>query len=311
MDAVTNALAQSSSGDHGAAVILTSKSLASWLQDATFVSQLLAPLSHSTSPAELSVLSAAVDGIPRLDSAGSYSSSDGLAILHGSLEGVLPGLWTDAASQVGGETNSAQPALEFRIASLVGDSRPLQVTVPVANTVFNNGRPHTMFASRWRVTKGSVPELLHVVARARQVIVADSASTDSSTVIAPLVPLTEARKIVAGLGNILRQVEIDLRPAPASKELEDIIPKLLKVRSGRHGGQTVGPMGVWALIYPEHVASAQGLPRALELSGSDRSHEWARAQEVSKLMPGLLASGCHIRKICEYPTVKSMFASVV
>ncbi|KAK0656743.1 hypothetical protein B0T16DRAFT_501373 [Cercophora newfieldiana] len=298
VDAVANALARSSGSEQGsdAALILASKSLASWLQDATFVSQILAPLSQSQSPAELSVLSAAVDGIPRVSSTGSYSSSDGLAILYGSLDTTLPGLWTNMALKSKGDVSSSQPSLEFHVAPLEEDSRPLQVTVPVANTVFNNGRPHTMFASRWRTAKGSLPGLLSVVEKTRQVVVAGNTSSSSSTVVAPLVPLTEARKILAGLGNILRQVEIDLLPAPASKELEDIIPKLLKARSERCGGRPVGPMEVWALIYPEHVAASQGLPRALGLD-ADESHEWSRAQEVSRLMPGLLASGCHIRKI--------------
>lgn len=300
MDAVAGALTRSAGSERSnAAVILTSKSLASWLQDATFVSRLLAPLSHDQSPTELSVLSAAVDGIPQVNSAGSYSSSDGLAIIQGSLDETLPGLWKESPSQDGHKIGSSQPQLEFHLRPLEEHSRPLQVTVPVANTVFDNGRRHTMFASRWRATKGSLPELLHVIEKTKQVVVAGNTSASSSTVVAPLVPVTEARKIVAGLGNILRQVEIDLLPAPASKELEDVIPKLLKARSTAHGEQSVGPMGVWALIYPEHVAAKQGFPRALDLNQSAES-EWPHAQTVSRLMPGLLASGCHIRKICEF-----------
>ncbi|KAK4447523.1 hypothetical protein QBC34DRAFT_409639 [Podospora aff. communis PSN243] len=292
VDAVTKALKRSASGEYAAAVILASKSLGGWLQDATFVSQLLEPLGQGQEAGELSVLSAAVDAIPRLSSQGVYSSSEGLAILYGGLEETLPGLWAEGSGSSG---KGSQPSLEFRVAPLQHDQRPLQVTVPVANTIFNNGRVHTILSSRWRTAKGSAPELLDVAERTRPVIVTDGVAAASSSVVAPLVPVTEPRKILAGLGNILRQVEVDSLPAPASKELEDIIPKLLKARSRRAVGyRQVGPMGVWALIYPQHVAASSELPPALDLGAED---EWVPARHVSGLVSGLLAEGCHIRKI--------------
>ncbi|KAK0632267.1 hypothetical protein B0T14DRAFT_444941 [Immersiella caudata] len=288
VDAVTKTLTPSSKSD--AVVILTSKSLAVWLQDATFVSKLLAPLGQSEKPAELSVLSAAVDAIPRLSSTGSYSSSEGLAILHGSLDETLPDLWSDPESS----ESELQPSLEFQMAPLRHD--PVQVTVPVANTVFSNGRSHTIFASQWQTIKGTPPKLLRVVERTRQVIVTNTSNSYAdSRVVAPLVPVTEPRKILAGLGNILRQIEIDLLPAPASKELEDIIPKLLKARSDRHNGyRQVGPMGVWAMVYPERIVASRELPRVFDITSGE---EWPHAREASKLVFKLLARGCHVRKI--------------
>lgn len=297
------------------AVILASKGLASWLQDAPFVSQLLTSFGHAQNQGQgpeqgsstISVLSAAVDSIPRLGNSGSstpaFSPSEGLAVLHGGLDEVLPGLWKERDVE---SKASQHPALSFRVGPLVGDSdaRSLAVTVPLANTVFNNGRPQTVLASRWRVNSGSLPELTEVIEATGKVVVVPTArahAPDSlSDVIAPLVPLTKPRKLLAGLGNILRQVEIDGRPAPASKELEEVIPKLLSVRAkrGQSQGQTVGPMGVWAVLYPEHLAAAPGLlPQPLELVDADKSAEWAQALDVSKRMPELLASGCHVRRI--------------
>ncbi|KAK0733457.1 hypothetical protein B0T26DRAFT_684480 [Lasiosphaeria miniovina] len=304
-DAVTRSL-RTPGGPAAAAVVLASGGLASWLQDEAFMSRLLAPLvGGSTS---LSVLSAAVHGIPRRRRGPGppFSSSEGLAVLHGSLDGLLPGLWNVSTAGIYQATGDAsdQPSLEFHTAPLDDDARPLQVTVPLANTIFSNGRQHTMFASRWHMASGGAaqPQLADVVERMTQSILvpraADAGAASAiSTVAVPLVPVTEARRIAAGLGNILRQVEIGVTPMPASKELESVIPKLLDARSKQLGDQAAGPVGVWALIYPENFVADANFPRPLELSGAGQPHEWSRAQEVSDLMPRLLAAGCHVRKI--------------
>ncbi|KAK0618156.1 hypothetical protein B0T17DRAFT_592027 [Bombardia bombarda] len=279
-----------------AVVILASRSLASWVVDNAFVSRLLGPIHDANShegPAKLHVLSAVVDAIPHN---GHQSSSEGLSILHGKLDDLLPGLWKTELSQTPPDVN-AKPYIEFHLAPLKHDSRPLQVTVPLANTIFSNGKPHTIFASLWQTATGALPTMVDRVEKTSQVIVPRISSTDSSTVAVPLVPVTKPRRILAGLGNILRQVEIDAKLAPASKELEHVIPLLLQARTKRSLHQPIGPMRVWALIYPEHVAVSHQLPDALQLSGDGESHEWERANEVSKMMPELLAAGCHIRKI--------------
>lgn len=67
----------------------------------------------------------------------------------------------------------------------------------------------------------------------------------------PLIPLAPPRKIVAGLGNIVRQVEIDGVASPASKEIEELIPKYLSKRSRQD------PAGVWALVIPPHVMTSK------------------------------------------------------
>ncbi|KAK3695358.1 hypothetical protein B0T22DRAFT_103218 [Podospora appendiculata] len=289
-------------GRSNAAVIISSKQYASWLDDDAFVSRLLAPLrdaaSHETSPAtELSILSAVVDGIPQ-NEVGSPRSGEGIAILRGNLDVLLPGLWKTAVA--GLQSNSdggAQPSIEFHVPSLRDDSRPLQVTVPLANTIFNTGRSHTLFASRWQIGPGAQPRLIALIEKSSQVIVPGKVSAGTSSVAVPLVPVTEARKIVTGLGNILRQVEIDGKPTPASKELETVIPMLLQARAEESGEQPTGPMGVWALIYPEHVATSQNLQRVLQVSTSSSSRERKKAREVSGCISTLLAAGCHIRRV--------------
>ncbi|KAK3337130.1 hypothetical protein B0T19DRAFT_411586 [Cercophora scortea] len=290
-------------GRSNAAVILSSKQYASWLDDDAFVSRLLAPLrdaaSQDTSPAtELSILSAVVDGVPQ-NEVGSPRSGEGIAILRGSLDALLPGLWKTAESQLSsdGGGGGAQPSIEFHVPPIRDDSRPLQVTVPLANTIFNTGRSHTLFASRWQIGPGAQPRLVALVEKSSQVIVPGKLSAGASSVAVPLVPVTEARKIVTGLGNILRQVEIDGKPTPASKELEAVIPMLLQARAKESGEQPTGPTGVWALIYPEHVATSEKLQRVLQLSTSSSSQERKKAREVSECISKLLAAGCHIRRV--------------
>lgn len=67
----------------------------------------------------------------------------------------------------------------------------------------------------------------------------------SSKVVFPMVPITGRRRIMSGLGNILKTVERDGQEEPASRELEEVIPKILK--EGRGQGGT----SVWAIIWAE------------------------------------------------------------
>lgn len=294
-----------------AAVILASRSLAPWLADQDFLSALLHVPGQP--PPEINVLSAVVDGIPWPDAP--HSLRDGISVLHGGLASMLPDLWGSA--QVDGP--SVQPSITVPFPPLRKGSGPLEATIPLANTVFNNGRPFTMFASRWQSQPGSPLKLTQKVEKRRQLIVPNltgantnttSNSNSRSDISAPLLPITRPRRIVAGLGNIIRQVEIDGKPSPASGELEAVIPALLDARSesAPTTTSTVGPVGVWALVVPEGVATAAGgemprLPRgpaASDGGGGVGISEWGAAVESSVVMARLLASGARLQRIRKF-----------
>ncbi|KAL2022816.1 hypothetical protein VTK56DRAFT_4632 [Thermocarpiscus australiensis] len=299
-----------------AAVILASRSIASWLTDDRFLSRLLASTSPGSpsadeAPSDLTVLCAAVDQVPRYWRRDrSFGSSEGLSVLRGAADRILPGLWEDLCSEKDARdprARAARPWLEFRPPTF-RHAGALRITVPLANTVFTNGTPHTFFVSRWEAgpRKPSF-QLLDKSNKASQVIVLPPGdmgfgARTFSFVTTALVPLTKPRKIVAGLGNILRQVEIEGDPAPASKELEAIIPSLLEKRREHWATkQQPGPLGVWALIMPAGAAAGKtsdlALPDPVDLQKYDPADEMSLASQTARAMDMLLSHGCQLRRV--------------
>ncbi len=261
--------------------------------------------SRATGAREVSVVAAVVDGLCPPRPRGLPSS--GLSVLYGQRDDILPGLWDDAAHH---HSSSSSPdrqsaSISVPLSPLLGDSRSLNVTLPLANTLFQNGRRSTLLASRWRTEGTGCPyELVAVAEKQSQTVVPAIRSIQTYTSVSvPLVPVTRPRKIVAGLGNIVRQVEIDDKPAPASKELEAAIPRLLEARSKRAPATAaVGPVAVWALVLPRQAMDL--VSEDLAVSGDhDVSSEHEVAERVSRNFSQLLAAGCHLHRIRKSPTL--------
>ncbi|KAK4205331.1 hypothetical protein QBC40DRAFT_271526 [Triangularia verruculosa] len=310
ISAVAQSLRVSSTDD--AAVVLVSRSLAPWLQDQAFMAELLESTisgEEAGTGRELSVLSAAVDEVPQFQ--GALTSSEGVSVLRGSAARVLPGLWEVGSDQTFSPSSSSQrqPSfLEFRLPGLQPKSESLQVTVPLANTIFTNVKPHALFASKWHHNPAAARKGLSMAAsveKTTQTILLPGhdqipSQSTASTVYTALVPVTRPHKIVAGLGNILRQVEVGVKPEPASKGLEAVIPTLLKKRL-EHSESDVpeysGPVGVWALIMPKDAVEQFPMPDPLDVENYDPHDEWDLVYQTSHAMDGLIASGCQLRKI--------------
>ncbi|KAK8050360.1 hypothetical protein PG994_012090 [Apiospora phragmitis] len=221
------------------AVILASPEFASWSEDQGFMSQLLATLHQGRRQGDMSDTSAAdashmdvlfgvIDGVAdpyRLHS----KPRQGLSIIYGGTTSLLPSLWEQGKIAGKGEPERASsvqlkwPPLYVVRQPLVGEfrrRRPADGAEAVGGEVTPGGRLR--------------------------------AGTARTAGPHPLMPLAPPRKIVAGLGNIVRQVEIDGVVTPASKELETLIPRLFEKRAARAGGtgQAPSPIGVWAWVMP-------------------------------------------------------------
>jgi hypothetical protein len=191
-------------------------------------------------------------------------------------------------------------SLDFTLGPLLDSANPIAVTVPLANTVFQNGRQSTLLAGLWaRSEKGSF-KLSSLEERHTQLVVPSlSNSALTSNVSIPLISITAPRKVLAGLGNIIRQVEADGFPSPASKELERDIPRLLKAREKASAAEITGPLGVWALVVPESLATPGLLAEISATPILEIEAERAASAKFSRLLPELVASGCHIHRIRE------------
>ncbi|KAI9868022.1 MAG: hypothetical protein M1813_006767 [Trichoglossum hirsutum] len=145
-----------------------------------------------------------------------------------------------------------------------------RVEVPLANTVFQNGRRSTLLSSGWSRMRHS-----------RELCRTSPLGTDSSNVFlpgaprawrstrhTPLVSITVPRRIVACFGNIIRQITLGpirtqeangreegadvstTTTVPASQELESAVQAYFK----RHELQP-RQVGIWALIVPQEHSS--------------------------------------------------------
>jgi hypothetical protein len=271
-----------------------------------------AGIASASTPQELTVLAAAVDEVPCYDPGlGSlFSSSEGVSVLRGNANRLLQSLpsFPEVESP---EKGAQEPSLEFHPPPC-RYAGPLAVAIPLANTVFSNGRPHTLFASRWGSESSGSPRLVNKTQMTSQTIILPPAADmgnsqrdqSTSSVISHLVPVTAPRRIEAGLGNILRNIEINGSPRPASQELEDVIPRLLEARrKDKDKDSASGPLDVWALIIPAHYLE-KGLPISdpLELGNYQRSDEVSLAGPVADQMDMFVAEGCQLRKVCEWWT---------
>lgn len=262
----------------------------------TLLQTLYEPSLNSEGTSQIDILAGVVDGITS-----TLPLSDphrGLSILYSSTSSILPNLWDPSSFSPKTEQDKAS-SVSFLSNPLAGDTRTVDATIPLANTIFQNGRRSTLFASRWQ--KGSGHSLVHGFTRQKQTqnVTPRGTSANHTHPFLPLLPLIAPRKIVAGLGNILRQVEVDGSPSPASKELEVLIPQVFDVREKRYGASSPGPIGVWAWVIPPHVVETEKLLDLKVFSAESAYSEAELATEAVDVFSRLTSSGCRLHKICK------------
>lgn len=168
-------------------------------------------------------------------------------------------------------------------------SRVLQL--PVANTLFQNGRTSTLLAQRWK----SLPERVlptryslidHTWLSQQKLQMIDLFSNESTELQASLCshlhPITPTRIITTAVGNIVQKISVDdslLEIAPASQELERNIASAIS--SGQIPAQQAG---IWALVNPPN----HGL--------SDESN-LVNPNGVQKEISQAVLKGCQLHKV--------------
>ena len=270
-------------------MILVTPAHLSLLEDGNaFIPDLLHQEAELSQPGQVfDVMAAVVDRIPRPhapteehgsrtgaslsdSSAGATTrdGSEGVSVAVLDSDSAAPGLWATQQELRERETMTIQQrcTLTFSIPSSTRASTEVQklagqdhasrmLQLPVANTVFQNGRTATLFAQRWILQQGQQSNALLVPGQRvwlpQQELdlngLAKETSVDHS-LHSDLIPITPPRTIKAAIGNIIRRVSADGSPeenTPASNELERAIIKGIK--SGSIPDQ---PAEVWALVKP-------------------------------------------------------------
>lgn len=281
------------------------------LDDSAFVPSLLRLAVETTTPwQKFDLLAAVIDRIPQTRSIAPYGTRDSHATdaesspprkgLQDGSEGIsvavldsgaaTPDLWSSRSMPKERETMTIQQRCTISFAfppnpgvrtpfSDHSVSQPLVKRVlqlPVANTLFQNGKTSTLFAQRWNLqsTKSSTSEPVcsNKTWLPQQIIHMGTVFANEGMrlqldhlVQSHLVPITPARTITAAMGNIVRKISgesASAEDAPASEELERAISSA--IQRGQIPSQQAG---VWALIRPQRYAA---LDRAAQSQGTVR-----------------------------------------
>lgn len=231
---------------HNAAVILTTPNFARDLENADLMSQFARLMAGSADVGKFHVLSAVVDHLAA--PAGSLRSLQGISVLRGHLDHMLPHLWQPLPPRSKDDADSVS-ALTFSL----GDP---SVTLPLARTTFHNSRPSTLLTSEFDLTHNAARLTQQAEKYSQFVKVSldhDIESLAHLDMWAPLMPLTQPRTVTESFGNIIRGIEVDGNTIPASTELEDIVNKLHKQNTS--SGVLSGSVGVWAMVTPDRNTS--------------------------------------------------------
>lgn len=300
--------APTAAGAARSAVILASPELATWADDEAFMAQLLRRLgSHDQLDAAYAGEGPAVDVLFGVTQGLSPSHllgqpRKGLSVLYSNSDSLLPSIWQEEPA-AGPRTSPDRAAtVAFTGGPATSAASSLGITLPLANTIFQNGRRSTLLASQWQPSSGRwTPN--RMAERQRQEIACLQGRNLRPHI--PLVPLTPPRKIVAGLGNIVRQIGIDGDAAPASQELEELIPGMYARRWQKDDAQAPAPMGVWAWVIPPHVVESGQLAGLRAYQQHSDEGELSLALEAAGLFDGLLSSRCRLHKIRKYTPPES------
>ena len=218
------------------------------------------------------------------------SGAEGFSVCILESESAAPDLWTSRDLPIGKGTvsKSKQSTLSFLLQPSQGSleaqikhipPRPVAarlVQLPVANTIFHNGRASTLLAQRWVITEfhGSTtqPELrlTEEVSLPQQVlhmtdVVNDVSYQSGYSLSAPIEPITAPRIVGAAMGNIIRSIHLGDNPGgsvPASTELEKAVTSVYQ-----NSELQKEIIGIWALVTPREYRVGQPYVRAAGLQG--------------------------------------------
>lgn len=240
-------------------MILTTPSFATWIDDADFVGHMVCILNQKTPNIKhVQTTVAVVDGLfpPRQTDASSpvpqsaegfsfmITSDDATAAKPSSIK-ALSDIYAESCLSSGLRFNFIRNDVDTRIKKRIA---LIEMIVPLANTLFRNGRKSTLIVANWVRDENAMERFRTTSLEYKETsAVRTEGFNVPSKIDMPLDELTKPRRIVAGLGNIVRQLEGDNgEPLPASTELEKSVVSYLTAKK-----LPQQQVSVWALVVPE------------------------------------------------------------
>ncbi|CAD6503875.1 BgTH12-05619 [Blumeria graminis f. sp. triticale] len=244
-------------------LLLATPTHAAWLEThnvQSLLDKVTLPVSHPNT-SEIDVICACVDGLaPSITELGlkKEHTREGISILLGTTTvdstELLYGASTTAV------TSDQKCSLKFHIKHDENIIPYCEITTPLANTIFTNGRRSTLLISRWQRKEGNLA-IVKPPSYRSEASINLSISQSKNFFDIPVSPLTFPRQIQSGLGNIVRRLTIEGASAvPASQELEKAVMETNKTPTKNRDNN------VWAMIMPP------GMTRQKDKIRNDHSH---------------------------------------
>ncbi|RKF82187.1 putative v-type c subunit family protein [Golovinomyces cichoracearum] len=228
-------------------VIFATPAHLAWLENDSvrkYLIELFKDHSHAT-PLIVDVICACIDGLP--------PSGEELRLgkRNGFHEGVsmywdasTPDLWPLSPSLIARVDDKCSFTFQYNNCN---DKHSYQVTMPLANTIFENGRRSTLTVAKWQISQNSIRIIEGPTYRVNASVYTSSPNKFCSLQV-PVKSLTPFRIIENGFGNIVRRLRIKGQGSfPASHELERAVTKAYQ--QNIQGSD----QGVWALIIPSNL----------------------------------------------------------
>lgn len=287
-------------GKFSEAVILVTPSFAQWFNDDSgflrhAVQKIFGSSGKQTSP--LTVLTAVVDQLPPPSQryiapagtkeweSGLYTLGyEGVSLLVGR-KGVLPSTQDDVVDSDNGDIQNSDLASTVNTARLGfvltepyrirGNIVRRRAEIPLANTIFGNGRRWTMSRGTWNLNGiTNEYEMTEQLSIDSQQVEIDYPNFRFALDI-PLISLTKQRRVASSMGNIVRQVTGEEgKDIPASQELEKAVSQYVQSNNPTRGRVLVYALVSKRGLMPEEMKDpgngeqATELVRKLLLSGS-------------------------------------------
>src|SRR5262245_60019994 len=145
------------------------------------------------------------------------SPETGFSVLRGRAASLLPSLW-DRGESLSRSNAFPGARIQFALDPLHNKSSSVEVTLPLANTIFQTGQESTLLACNWEASERGFRLSRRQDKSYQRVVCSQTETRGQSDFTVHLIPITPPRKMLACLGNIVTQIEVDGSAIPASTE---------------------------------------------------------------------------------------------
>lgn len=291
----------------GIPILLVTPSFAQWVDTTShhFLEDWITKLSGGSATKPTHAIVAIVDRLPdtRAQSGGEdLTESEGMSFIVVQSEGVQG---TVAAPRRIRSMEAEESALtvSFRDGKSNGKGprRIHEIGLRLANTIFINGNENTLFGTRWVYDSASSRYTVDQSVNLSRCIIGSDVNAVKDTLQLPLHPVSQRRRVISSMGNILRQVakhadDRSTAPMPASSELEKELPRYIAQNDIMD--QRVS---VWALVEtPEQSSATKPLENSLlpRVRAGGKLHRvmsggggWGKKQGLLSLDPEIRVLG--------------------